>query len=349
MEPLVTEPLEPSMAAQGPAVTDMPGTGAVDRGAPGADDDSAEPSVQQGHIVLVGYGQVGRIVAAGIKEDGGGLVLIEDSDHDVAAARAAGFEVVFGNAAQAEVLKLANLPAARALLVAISNGFEAGSVCESGRRLNPDISIIARAYSEEEESFLRGLGASTVIRGEQEIGRGILAFLRAEAGPRLPVAENILAQVARSEAPVVVALEPMAVAEPADIAMVDAPLVTVEAAAPVEADPAEEMAVPPASLEVVTEATAEVSGSAADADVADVPDAADADGDDIPAVLRDRAGPVVPEAEAEPMAEAEPAAAAEAAAEADGDRDGNAESEAVEVVVPPVEPEPRERGGKGKR
>jgi Kef-type K+ transport system, predicted NAD-binding component len=194
--------LEPSIAAQGPAVTDTPSHAAVDIGAPGADDDTGEPSQQTGHTILVGYGQVGRIVAAGIKADGGGLVVIEDSDHDVAAARAEGHEVVFGNAASADVLKLANLPAARSLLVAISNGFEAGSVCESGRKLNPGIAIIARAYSEEEETFLRSCGATTVIRGEREIGKGILAFLRSDAGrgmtaapeePKLPVTENILA------------------------------------------------------------------------------------------------------------------------------------------------------------
>jgi len=229
-EPVASEARrEPSMAAEGPATTDAPSEGAVDRGAPGADDDTGEPSHQTGHTVLVGYGQVGRIVAAGIKADGGGLVVIEDSDHDVAAARAEGFEVIFGNAASEDVLKLANLGAAKALLVAISNGFEAGSVCESGRKLNPDIAIISRAYSEEEESFLRNLGATTIIRGEQEIGRGILAYLRSDAsgkGPgddlpgdgKLPTAENILANAALGAALTEAALSE----EPADAAQATA-------------------------------------------------------------------------------------------------------------------------------
>ncbi|QQR36790.1 cation:proton antiporter [Devosia oryziradicis] len=217
------EPTETSRAAEGPITTDAPSEGAVDRGAPGADDDTGEPSHQVGHTVLVGYGQVGRIVAAGIKADGGGLVVIEDSDHDVAAARAENLEVVFGNAASADVLRLANLPQARNLLVAISNGFEAGSVCESGRKLNPGISIIARAYSEEEETFLRGLGATTVIRGEREIGKGILAFLRGDGSvavpvpeePKLPVAENLLEKAA-AVVPVAVvpAVDAAAPAEP---------------------------------------------------------------------------------------------------------------------------------------
>ncbi|SMQ86212.1 Kef-type potassium/proton antiporter, CPA2 family [Devosia lucknowensis] len=225
-EPLLSpeERLEPLEAAKGPATTDAPTQPAVDRGAPGADDDTGEPSHQAGHTVLVGYGQVGRIVGAGIKADGGGLVVIEDSDHDVAAARAEGLEVVFGNAASEEVLKLANLPAAQSLLVAISNGFEAGSVCESGRKLNPDISIIARAYSEEEETFLRSCGATTVIRGEREIGKGILAYLRSDEGraaikpaePRLPLAENILSKAAVAAIVTEVVAPVPAEAEPAE-------------------------------------------------------------------------------------------------------------------------------------
>lgn len=240
VEPII-EPAEPTMAAQGPATTDAPTQPAVDRGSHGADDDTGEPSIQTGHTVLVGYGQVGRIVAAGIKADSGGLVVIEDSDHDVAAARSEGFEVVFGNAASADVLKLANLPRARNLLVAISNGFEAGSVCESGRKLNPGIAIIARAYSEEEESFLRSCGATTVIRGEREIGKGILAYLRSEPSPvepitsPLPMAQNILTSVGGIDAaaivPPVVApavTEPELAATEADVVVEAEPVVVAE-------------------------------------------------------------------------------------------------------------------------
>src|SRR5690606_9492642 len=117
--------------------------------------------------------------------------------------------------------------AAQNLLVAISNAFEAGTVCESGRKLNPKISIIARAYSEEEEDFLRGLGASVVIRGEREIGKGILALLRDEilakpvvpvdAGGPLPPTENILAQAAA----IVAVAEPVI---PMPVAAVETPV-----------------------------------------------------------------------------------------------------------------------------
>jgi CPA2 family monovalent cation:H+ antiporter-2 len=259
------EPTEASKAAEGPITSDAPSQGAIDRGAAGADDDTGEPSRQTGHTVLVGYGQVGRIVAAGIKADGGGLVVIEDSDHDVAAARAEDFEVVFGNAASEDVLRLANLPQARNLLVAISNGFEAGSVCESGRKLNAGISIIARAYSEEEETFLRNLGATAVIRGEREIGKGILTFLRGDSSemvasavpvpeePKLPAVENLLEKAAAAPAAVIIA-------GPPETPLAEASEPVAAIAAPVEAEPATDVApveAPAAEAEPVADAAPE--------------------------------------------------------------------------------------------
>lgn len=253
------EPMEPSGAATGPITTDIPTQPALDTGAPGADDDTIEPSQQTGHVVLVGYGQVGRIVADGLKRTDSPLVVIEDSDHDVAAARGAGFDVVFGNAASPQVLQLANLAQARTLLVAIANGYEAGTVCESGRKLNPQIRIMARAYSEEEESHLRGLGADVVIRGEREIGLGLLAWLRGERGedkaadamppePRFPPAENLLEKAAAT--PIAAA----AVADaPQDVPVVEA--VADETAPPSEAQPVSELASDPVIIEAVEAAS----------------------------------------------------------------------------------------------
>jgi CPA2 family monovalent cation:H+ antiporter-2 len=327
------EPTETSVAAEGPATTDAPGEGAVDRGAPGADDDTGEPSHQSGHTVLVGYGQVGRIVAAGIVADGGGLVVIEDSDHDIAAARAENIEVVFGNAASEDVLKLANLSQARNLLVAISNGFEAGSVCESGRKLNPGISIIARAYSEEEEAFLRNLGATAVIRGEREIGKGILTFLRGDSivvaapavpvpeEPKLPVVENLLEKAAAiTPVAAVVAVdavqptEPVIDAaasptEPADAAPVDiAPAVTTETVIEL---PGPVAAVEPEAVDEATPEPAEAAEPSAADPVATQPEAPVTPGD--PVVIDAVETAATPDSVIElpgPASDGEPSAAA---------------------------------------
>ncbi len=221
----------------------------VAEAAESAEDDGVEASQQTGHTVLVGFGRVGQVVGKGLHDAGAPVVLIEDTDHFVATARALGIETVLGNAAQADVLKLANLPAAKCLLIAIPNGFEAGTICEVGRKLSPSVRIIARAHSAEEEEHLRRLGADVVIMGEREIGMGMLAWLRGErvegeageteaSGPRLPPGENLLAKA--GIAPAVVAAAVASTDETAD-RVIPANGVTAELVAVAETAPADDV------------------------------------------------------------------------------------------------------------
>jgi K+:H+ antiporter len=139
--------------------------------------DERHPTTLAGHAVLIGYGRVGTVVAEGLSRQGTPFVVIEDSESRVAAAHAAGIEVVVGNAASGRALALANVKAARTLFVAIPNAFEAGQAVEQGHKLNPQLQIIARAHADEEVVYLRDLGATQVIMGEREIGLGMLEWM----------------------------------------------------------------------------------------------------------------------------------------------------------------------------
>ena len=144
-----------------------------------ATDDRAPTSLRD-HAILIGYGRVGSVVADGLKRQGTPFLLIEDSEKRVAAAHAAGIEVVIGNAAGGNALMLANVAAAKTLLVAIPNAFEAGQAVEQARKVNDKLRIIARAHSDEEITYLRDLGANEVIMGEREIGLGMLGWTNGE-------------------------------------------------------------------------------------------------------------------------------------------------------------------------
>ncbi|KGM31137.1 NAD-binding protein, partial [Inquilinus limosus] len=108
------------------------------------------------------------------------FLVIEDADQPLARLREAGIETIIGNAVVAEVLGLANLPAARQLAVAVPNAFEAGQIVSQARAANPGIAIIARAHSDAEVEHLRSLGADAVIMGEREIARGMAEALTAD-------------------------------------------------------------------------------------------------------------------------------------------------------------------------
>jgi CPA2 family monovalent cation:H+ antiporter-2 len=90
--------------------------------------------------------------------------------------------LVVGNAADPAVLRAANLPAARRLVVAIPEAFEAGQVVEQARATNPALRILARAHSDDVAAHLTALGADLIVVGEREIARRILGDMRAESG-----------------------------------------------------------------------------------------------------------------------------------------------------------------------
>ncbi|WP_095199539.1 cation:proton antiporter domain-containing protein [Mesorhizobium carmichaelinearum] len=127
-----------------------------------------------GHAILIGYGRVGGLVGAALKEAALPFLVIEDADKTLAKLKADGVETVAGNAANAEVFAAANPEGASRLILAIPNAFEAGQIVLRARSANPKINVVARAHSDAEVEHLKGLGADTVIMGEREIARGIV-------------------------------------------------------------------------------------------------------------------------------------------------------------------------------
>jgi CPA2 family monovalent cation:H+ antiporter-2 len=132
------------------------------------------PTSQSGHTVLVGYGRVGSLVGQALKQRGEPFLVIEDADKQVATLHELGIEVLAGNAVRRDALQAANIKGASRLFIAIPNGFEAGQIIDQSRALNPDLQIVARAHSNDEVDYLRGLGADAVIMGEREIARGMI-------------------------------------------------------------------------------------------------------------------------------------------------------------------------------
>jgi K+:H+ antiporter len=168
-------------------------------------EEALHPTSLSRHIVLIGYGRVGSVVAGELQREKMPFLLIEDAEGRVLAAREAGIEVIVGNAAAGEALRVANVMGARCVVIAIPNAFEAGQATEQCRKLNSGVKIIARAHSDEEVDYLTRLGADAVIMGEREIGLGMIDWLRGEerttmkrepgAGLRFSDAANMLRQV----------------------------------------------------------------------------------------------------------------------------------------------------------
>jgi CPA2 family monovalent cation:H+ antiporter-2 len=128
----------------------------------------------QNHVVLIGYGRVGRFIGNRLMGADIPLLVIDTEVNSLAPLNQRGIETIVGNVGDKNVLAAANLPAARCLLVAIPDAFEGGTAVDLGRKANPQLKIIARSHSEEETAHLLKHGANEVVMGEHEIAKAMI-------------------------------------------------------------------------------------------------------------------------------------------------------------------------------
>ncbi len=133
---------------------------------------AARPAV--GHIILIGYGRVGKLIALGLTQRDILFIVIEDDPEKADEAQEAGLSVVRGNALEDRNLNAAGVTKARRLLIAVPEGFEGGAIHEHARHLNPDLDVVARAHSDAEVDYLQGLGVPHVVMGERELANRML-------------------------------------------------------------------------------------------------------------------------------------------------------------------------------
>jgi voltage-gated potassium channel len=117
----------------------------------------------KGHIILCGYGRVGREVARVFESEGEPFIVVDLDQEALAKAADDGHLYLQGNATNDEVLKEAGIRRARGLVVAVGSEADNIYIIISARGLRPDLFIIARACAEESEFKLKRAGADRTI------------------------------------------------------------------------------------------------------------------------------------------------------------------------------------------
>lgn len=140
----------------------------------------------KGQVVLVGYGRVGRAIAAALDQQGIAYVVAEQNREIVDKLRRADQPAVAGNAAEPAVLIQAHIAHAAMLVIATPDTLHVRAMIETARALNPSIRCVVRTHSMEEAALFRNEHLGEVFVGEQELAasmtRHVLATLPAQAG-----------------------------------------------------------------------------------------------------------------------------------------------------------------------
>ncbi len=129
------------------------------------------------HVIIIGYGQVGSLIGAGLQQAGLPYLVVEPQAERIDALRAGGIEVFLGTSGEPELLKRLNLAQAKVIVSTLTDPFETGHVIEHARSVNPSIRVIARATNTDSVAYLKSLGADAVFTGQEEIAQSMLASL----------------------------------------------------------------------------------------------------------------------------------------------------------------------------
>ncbi len=121
------------------------------------------------HVVLVGYGRVGRRIAEALAGKSVPFVVAEENRELVEGLRKRGVHSVAGDAAEPAVLIQAHVARAAMLVIAVPDTLRARRMIEIARMLNPPIQIIVRTHNEEEAALLQKESDATVFLGEHEL------------------------------------------------------------------------------------------------------------------------------------------------------------------------------------
>lgn len=117
----------------------------------------------ESHYVLCGFGRVGREIARELRERGEPFVVIEQTEEQAAIARAYGYLVIEGDAADERVLNQANLQRARCLLAASDSDSGNTYITLTAKSVNPNCFVVARCGLPHNEEKLRLAGADRVL------------------------------------------------------------------------------------------------------------------------------------------------------------------------------------------
>ena len=126
------------------------------------------------HIIVCGFGRVGRAVAANLAASGEDFVIVDQDGERFADVD---YLTVVGDATDDDVLRRAGIERARALVAATSTDTTNVYLTLSGRALRPDLFIVGRARIADSESKLLRAGANRVINPQAIGGSRIAALL----------------------------------------------------------------------------------------------------------------------------------------------------------------------------
>ncbi len=156
---------------------------------------SAANKTEKPLAVIVGYGPVGRLVDALLRDAGMETAVIEMNMHTVRMLNASGRIAVYGDGGHPEILESAGVRRAVHLVITLPHLSNRAALVLAARELNPAIEITVRARYLSEREALAAAGASKSVYEEGEAGVALARHVMERRGMDSAIIERLLGSV----------------------------------------------------------------------------------------------------------------------------------------------------------
>ena len=150
------------------------------------------PALLNQHVVICGYGRVGREVADVLQSRGFQYLVIDLNPHLIADVRARGVPCIYGDASRAELLRHALLDRARSLVCTVPDRRATEAIVRAARGVYARIDVIARAQDSQQVGELQAVGAAEVVYPEFEAGLEMIRHILHRYGMSLLEIQGLL-------------------------------------------------------------------------------------------------------------------------------------------------------------
>jgi len=145
------------------------------------------PTGRQRHAIVVGYGRVGKVVCALLKEHGIPYIAADSDASTVTHDRRDGHDVYYGDAADPKFLEICGLANAAGVIITIHTQHLIDDIVEHVRAMRPDVLIVSRARDADHARHLYRLGATDAvpeaIEASLQLSEAALVGLGLATGP----------------------------------------------------------------------------------------------------------------------------------------------------------------------
>lgn len=142
----------------------------------------ASPPLMNDHIIICGYGRVGKWVGKALSEFGIPFVVVEYNQNVVNDLRGGGISVLYGDPTEPEVLEAVGIRQAKAVILAIPDRIAQETLITYVQTVAPAVKIISRAHLDEDWEKLKNLKVDKVVQPEFEAALEIVRSVLVSRG-----------------------------------------------------------------------------------------------------------------------------------------------------------------------